>query len=142
MKSLVVLALALPAAALANTTGPGAVMFRLDDRWVSIPPSAQQLVTEAPKVASTEGTVVEATPAVEVAPAVVAPEAAPAASIPGYNPDANYSGACHITVDLAGKTYVINETSNTAMVNETPEGKVCLPSESLARDYGFSKVAR
>ena len=109
MKSLLVLALALPAAALANTTGPGAVMFKLDDRWVSIPPSAEQFVTEAPKVASTEGTSVEATPAVEMAPAVMTSEAVPSASIPGFNPDANYSGACHITVDLAGKTYVITE---------------------------------
>lgn len=155
MKSLLLLALALPAAALADTTGPGAPLTKLDDRWVSIPPSTTSSASETPKVAEISGSAEaavpattpetapapEAAPAVEMAPAEVTSEAAPA-SLPGYTPDANYSGACHVTVDLAGKTYTINETSSIAMVKEAPAGKVCLPSESLARDFGFSKLAR
>ena len=124
-----------PALALAETTGPGATLYKLDDRWVSIDPNATNVVAEAAPAAS-------AAPVVEATPAASIVEAAPVATIPGYSPEANYSGACHVTVDVAGKTYVINETSSMAMVLETPEGKVCLPSEDLARDYGFKKISR
>lgn len=135
MKAVISLAaLALSCTAFAETTGPGATLYKLDDRWVSIKPD------EAAPVVVSAAPAVEAAPVVEAAPEAPSADAA-LASIPGYTPDSNYSGVCHVTADLASKTYVVNETSSTTMVNEVGAGKACLPTERLALDNGFTKDA-
>jgi hypothetical protein len=104
-----------------DTQGPGATLYKLDDRWVSVLPQ-QQVVVRTP-----------------VAPV---PERLETVDLPGFRPDPNYSGACHVSVDLANKTYVLNQTSSTDQVLAQPEGTVCMPTERLAIDSGFSLRAR
>jgi hypothetical protein len=98
------------------TQGPSAVLYKLSDHWVSVLPSE---------------------PVIEVAP-VVAPQ--PVLE-PGFRPEANYSGACHVTVDLNSRTYMINETSSTEMVGNQGAQRVCLPTEKIAIDMGFQSSA-
>lgn len=104
-------------AALADTTGPGATLYKLNDRWVSVLPATE----------------------VAIAPPPPAPAPAPA-PVEGFRPPANYSGACHVTVDTEAKTYVVNETSSTDMVGAQGDGRVCMPTERLAIDAGFSRA--
>lgn len=103
-------------AALADTTGPGATLYKLSDRWVSVLPGTEVVVASAP----------------EPVPAPV--------PVNGFRPSANYSGACHVTVNTQAKTYVVNETSSTVMVGEQGEGRVCMPTERLAIDAGFARA--
>jgi len=55
-----------------------------------------------------------------------------------------YSGRISIQLGFTlrisheNESFII-ETSSMAMVLESPEGKVCLPSKDLARDHGFKK---
>ena len=155
MKSIaVLLSVVASSVALAETTGPGAKLFKLNDKWVSVlpttttdenagttavPAATTTTPTTATTTTPTTTTPVAAIPAPTAKiPTAVAPVAASSA-IPGYTPDANYSGACHVTVNLAEKTYAINATSNTAMVTNQATDSVCLPTEKLAIDYGFKK---
>ena len=110
------------AAAFADTQGPGATLYKLDDRWVSVLPQTQVVVTTV------------------LAPAPI-PQPLPV-TLPGFRPDPNYSGACHVTVKLADKSYVVNPTSSTDQVLAQAEGSVCLPTERLAIDAGFARQAR
>jgi hypothetical protein len=145
MKS-VVLAAALAfvsSSAFADTTGPGAKLFKLPGKWVSVLPgteaSANTANTEIPAISAPVVAIpAPAAPAAQI-PTAVAPVAA-SSNIPGYTPDANYSGACHVTVNLADKTYAINNTSSTNMVLSQNKNAVCLPTEKLALDYGFKKA--
>jgi|GEM_PF-4865113 len=108
--------------AFADTTGPGAKLYKLSDRWVSVLPEAQVVVVAPPP------------PAPVIVPEPVVEQ--------GFRPDANYSGACHVTVNPNTKTYEVNETSSTDQVLQQTAERVCLPSERLAIDQGFAPVAR
>ena len=104
------------------TQGPGAQLYKLADRWVSVLPQEQTVVAVAP-------------------PPAPAPEPV---EVPGFRPDPNYSGACHVTVNLTDRTYVVNETSSTDLVLRMldSETEVCLPTERIALDNGFQPMAR
>ena len=141
--------------AVAQTQGPGAKLYKLPDRWVSVLPKTEQEIAaakaseEAALAAAEQARLAQeaadAAAAAAAAPVIAAP--APVVSnqnsgIPGYTPDPNYSGACHVTVQLDDKTYVINPSSSTDMVEATPSKAVCLPTERMAQRYGFKKTAR
>ena len=122
-----------------ETTGPGAKLYKLSAKWVSILPATatENVNSAATETAATNpATNVNAAPAGQI-PTAVAPVAA---QIPGYTPAADYSGSCHITVNLQEKTYVINKTSSTSMLKNQGENSVCLPTERLAIEYGFNKA--
>jgi hypothetical protein len=144
MKTIAVLfvAAASTAAFAEETTGPGAKLTKLSDRWVSVQTEAKKAVTET-KPAVKLAVPAVAAPAVIAAPVAKIPTAvaplAATSSIPGYTPDSNYSGACHVTVDLNNKSYKVNSTSSNGMVFKQPTNAVCLPTEKLAIDYGFKK---
>jgi hypothetical protein len=137
----VLIAAAVSSAAFADTTGPGAKLTKLPAKWVSGENEAVVAPVSVPAApaASIKSPVaaIPAAPAVKI-PTAVAPVAASSA-IPGYTPDSNYSGACHVTVNIAQKTYSINNTSSNGMVNTQKSDAVCLPTEKLAIDYGFKK---
>jgi hypothetical protein len=132
-----------------TTTGPSATLFKLDDHWASISPAATAAaatLTSEPAATLTSEPVAAVTLPESAAQAPAAsPEmgAAPTPktpSMPGYDADANYSGACHVTLNLESKTYVLNPTSSTEMVaTELAAGRVCMATESLALEAGFTR---
>jgi hypothetical protein len=143
-----------------TTTGPSATLFKLDDHWASISPAATAATAAAATLTSEPAATLTSEPAAtltsEPVAAVTLPESAaqaPAASpemgaaptpktpsMPGYDADANYSGACHVTLNLESKTYVLNPTSSTEMVaTELAAGRVCMATESLALEAGFTR---
>jgi hypothetical protein len=142
------------ALASSDTTGPGAVLHKLDDKWVSVLPdattanaSAPSTPQPAPAAAPSESqATAQAAPSPATAPQPTASAEAEAAlqallaDLPPLEP--GYSGACHVTVDLFAKTYSVNPTSSSDMALTLPYGSTCVSSERSAREAGFSKEAR